>query len=251
MKEIKQDESLGRVCILKPILIGQEGEGSTQESDSNFGMSQSVSRCQPWGAAGGSMLCPTGIADAKSPGWGWFKQAWGEKQSRRAEQTGARTDELAEGRADLTAWGRNLTCKESEVTQDCPTLCEPMDCSLPGSSIHGIFQARILEWVAISFSRGSSWPRNWTQVSHIAGRHLPSEPPGNPWCKYRCNRKPPENFQNGGVPRYVKITLIHYGNQTWGDKNQSEDTCVMGRTVSSQNSHLETPTHSTSECIWK
>ena len=43
-----------------------------------------------------------------------------------------------------------------EVTQSCPTLCDPMDCSLPGSSVHGIFQARVLEWVAISFSRGSS-----------------------------------------------------------------------------------------------
>ena len=41
---------------------------------------------------------------------------------------------------------------ESEVAQSCPTLCDPMDCSPPGSSIHGIFQARILEWVAISFS---------------------------------------------------------------------------------------------------
>ena len=47
-----------------------------------------------------------------------------------------------------------------------------MDCSPPGSSVHGILQARILEWVAISFSRGSSWPRNWTQVSCIAGRFL-------------------------------------------------------------------------------
>ena len=46
--------------------------------------------------------------------------------------------------------------KESEVTQSYPTLCDPMDCSLPGSSVHGIFQARILEWVAISFSRRPS-----------------------------------------------------------------------------------------------
>ena len=45
-----------------------------------------------------------------------------------------------------------------------------MDCSLPGSSIHGIFQARILEWVTTSFSRRSSWPRVWTWVSHIVGR---------------------------------------------------------------------------------
>ena len=44
---------------------------------------------------------------------------------------------------------------ESEVAQWCPILCNPIDCSLPGSSVHGIFQARILEWVAISFSRGS------------------------------------------------------------------------------------------------
>ena len=44
----------------------------------------------------------------------------------------------------------------SEVTQSCPTLCDPVDCSPPGSSVHGILQARILEWVAISFSRGSS-----------------------------------------------------------------------------------------------
>ena len=56
------------------------------------------------------------------------------------------------------------------VTQSCPTLCDPMDCSPPGSSVHGIFQARILEWVAISFSRGSSQPRDGTQVSCTAGR---------------------------------------------------------------------------------
>ena len=47
-----------------------------------------------------------------------------------------------------------------------------MDCSPPGSSVHGILQARILEWGAISFSRGSSWPRDQTQVSHISGRHF-------------------------------------------------------------------------------
>ena len=57
-----------------------------------------------------------------------------------------------------------------EVAQLCLTLHGPMDCSLPGSSAHGIFQARILEWVAISFSRGSSWPRDQTCVSHIVGR---------------------------------------------------------------------------------
>ena len=56
------------------------------------------------------------------------------------------------------------------VTQCCLTFCDPMDCSPPGSSIHGIPQARILEWVAVPFSRGSSLLRNWTQVSLIVGR---------------------------------------------------------------------------------
>ena len=51
-----------------------------------------------------------------------------------------------------------------------PNSCDPMDCSPPGSFVHGIFQARILEWFAISFSRGSSQPRDRTQVSRIAGR---------------------------------------------------------------------------------
>ena len=56
-----------------------------------------------------------------------------------------------------------------KVAQLCPTLCDPMDCSLPGSSVHGIPQARLLEWVAVPFSRGSSQPRDQTQVSCIAG----------------------------------------------------------------------------------
>ena len=60
--------------------------------------------------------------------------------------------------------------KWSEVAQTCPTLCDLMDGSLPGSSIHGIFQARILEWVAISFSGGSSQLRDRTRVSCIAGK---------------------------------------------------------------------------------
>ena len=61
---------------------------------------------------------------------------------------------------------------ESEVAQLCPTLCNPVDCSPPCSSVHGIFQARVLEWVAISFSGGSSLPRDRTQVSHIVSKTL-------------------------------------------------------------------------------
>ena len=61
------------------------------------------------------------------------------------------------------------------VAQSCLTLCDPMDCSLPGSSVHGILQARIPEWVAIPFPRGSSWPRDQSQVSCIAGRFFSTE----------------------------------------------------------------------------
>ena len=61
-------------------------------------------------------------------------------------------------------------CEAVKLTQSCLTLCDPMDCSPPGSSIHGIFQASILKWVAISSSSRSSWPRDWTWVSHIVGR---------------------------------------------------------------------------------
>ena len=65
------------------------------------------------------------------------------------------------------------------VAESCRTLCDPMDCSPPGFSVHGILQARILEWVAISFSRVSSWPRDWTRVSCIAGWFFTTEPPGS------------------------------------------------------------------------
>ena len=102
--------------------------------------------------------------------------------------------------SDYEAWKNNLTRKEipasvynfitdkdmCEITQLCLTLCDPMDCSLPDSSVHGIFQARILEWGAISFSRESSWPRVWTRVSCIASSpRLPSS------CTHRCLRAQP------------------------------------------------------------
>ena len=66
------------------------------------------------------------------------------------------------------------------VAQSCPTLCNLMDYSPPGSSIHGISQARILEWVTISFSRESSQLRDWTHVSCNADRFFTLEPPWKP-----------------------------------------------------------------------
>ena len=73
--------------------------------------------------------------------------------------------------------------KESEVVQSCPTLCHPMDFSPPGSSVCGTLQARILEWVAMPSSRGSSQPWDRIQAANIVGRvftSLPSELPGKP-----------------------------------------------------------------------
>ena len=67
-------------------------------------------------------------------------------------------------RKRIKSW--NALC-ELKVAQLCPTLCDPMDYSLPGSSVHRVLQVRILEWVAIAFFRGSSQPRDQTQVSHI------------------------------------------------------------------------------------
>ena len=70
-------------------------------------------------------------------------------------------------RTQLSDWTDWL----GSVTQSWMTLCDPMDCSLPGSSVHGISQARTLEWVAVSYSRGSSWPRDQICVSCI-GRQI-------------------------------------------------------------------------------
>ena len=83
------------------------------------------------------------------------------------------------------ALGRNHP--ESEVTQSCPTLCDPVDCSLSGSPVHGIFQARVLEWIAISFSRGSSRPRNRT--------------PGLPHCRQTLYHL----SHQGNHPRHFKM----------------------------------------------
>ena len=80
------------------------------------------------------------------------------------------------------------------VVEPYPTLCNPMDCSLLCSSVHGISQARILEWVAISFSRASSQPRDQTQVSCLADGFFTTEPPGK-----ILNRviEPPKGFYQG------------------------------------------------------
>ena len=101
-------------------------------------------------------------------------------------------------------WGSLMfSCemKWKSLAQSYLILCNPTDCSPPGSSVHGILQARILAWVAIPFSRGSSQPRDWTQVSCIAGRFftiwttredvvLAPPPPPRPAHQSHRNRLP-------------------------------------------------------------
>ena len=86
----------------------------------------------------------------------------------------------------LLVWGLKIRSHSCccLVTKSCSTLCNPMNCRLPGSSVHGISQVKTLEWVAIFFSRGSSQLRDQTQVccvSCIVGRFLTAEPLGKAW----------------------------------------------------------------------
>ena len=92
-----------------------------------------------------------------------------------------------------TIWFIHFHCcviwgSECSVAKSCLTLYKPMDCSPPGSSVHGIFQAWILEWVAMSFSRGFSWSRDGTRGLlchlHWQADSLPLVLPGKPLCVY-------------------------------------------------------------------
>ena len=90
----------------------------------------------------------------------------------------------------------------------CPTLCNPMDCRPPGSSVHRILPARILEWVAISFSRGSSQPRDRTCVSSLVGRFFTTELPG----KLIWNITVPTIFISVKPPIFGKVHIFDLEN---------------------------------------
>ena len=83
------------------------------------------------------------------------------------------------GRMDI-GWQPEISSIIIVMVSYVQLFCNPWTVAQPGSSVHGIFQARILEWVAISYSRGSSWPRDWTRVSNIAGGFFTTEPLGKP-----------------------------------------------------------------------
>ena len=98
---------------------------------------------------------------------------------------------------------------EKVKVKSCPTLCDPVDCSLPGSSVHGILQARILEWVAITFSRGSSRTRDWTGSPALQADASLSEPWGKPQnAEEAVDKREPSCTAGGNVNWYS-----HYGEQ--------------------------------------
>ena len=123
------------------------------------------------------------------------------------------------------------TTSESEngVTQLCPTLFDPMDCSLTGFSIHGILQARILEWVTISFSRGSSRPRYRTLVSCIGGRRF------NLWATREDHDKPRCILNSRDIALLTKVHLVKamifpvvmYGCKSWTIKKAEHQTSML------------------------
>ena len=99
------------------------------------------------------------------------------------------------------------------VAQSCLTLCDSMDCSPPGFSVHRILQARILEWIAIPFFRGSSWPRDWTQVSHIAGWFFTTWATREALCLWNCLNSlsplcPRDSQEQSSVQSFSQVRLF-------------------------------------------
>ena len=113
--------------------------------------------------------------------------------------------------------------KWSEVAQSCPPLCDPMDCSLPGSSVHGIFKARVLGWVAISFSKMKKETFNLLKNAIVGERN-----------KVNCNKMryvkffwynftKPWDFGAGG---YLRISEIQtFSNMCWGVRSYQFQVC--------------------------
>ena len=106
-----------------------------------------------------------------------------------------------------------LICVCVLVTQLCLTLCDPMDCSLPGSSVHGVLQARILERVVGPFSRGSSRLRDWALVSHVAGRFL------TVWATREetshCSQGMPQTDELVFCPQLIESLQLRVGRMRW------------------------------------
>ena len=104
----------------------------------------------------------------KIPWWQGWRLAMGSRIGISLTKGGQATNRTDVQFAQSSWQPWTLAYMHGKSLQSCPALCDPMDCSLPGSSVHGILQARILEWVAISFSRAPSWPRDQNRISYIS-----------------------------------------------------------------------------------
>ena len=158
--------------------------------------------------------------------WGWRQQSFHicrKKKRRRRNELLHMKKKWAQiwkllSKGTVTEQGNSCCCLATKL---CPTLCNPMNCSLPGSSVHWISQARILEWVAISFSRGSSWPREWTHISCIGRRILER------WATREAKRSIcGSNYHN--LPSHFKREPPHSPTDS---KNQ-DSTCMYGPKLS-------------------
>ena len=99
--------------------------------------------------------------------------------------------------------------------QLCLTLCNPIGYTPPGSSVHGTLQARILEWVAMPFFRGSSWPRDWTRVSlALAGGFFTTEPP--------VQQRP---AKTQSFPEWTRKGTVFSYNSWWACQGRKLNTC--------------------------
>ena len=153
------------------------------------------------------------------------------------------------------------------VAQSCLTLWNPIDCRLPGSSVHGILQARILEWVAIFSCRGSSRPRDWTQVSFIAGifwatreaqsnytphthkKKMEFEKSPNLACFYRDPKGLSDLVVLVSKPGVLTISSSSFQKLLWPRFHKSRDLQIAGHTrlgsdgihVVSGDQHLDKP----------
>ena len=122
-----------------------------------------------------------------------------------------------ECRNDRASPTRRIWKVKAKVTQSCLTLCDPIDHNLPGSSVHGILQARILEWVAVPFSRGYSQLRDQAQVSCIAGRFftiwtIQKMSKGERKCQSICPTNLPES---SSLESTLAEQCTHYQEGPW------------------------------------
>ena len=130
----------------------------------------------------------------------YSQQQSAEMKETKSDRLKGVTDQSASIPADFNTLLSRRVERRVLVTQSWPPLFKPMNCSLPGSSVHAILQARILDWVAICFSRGSSRPRDRTRSPALQADSLLSEPPGKPHrtTKHKINK---EGFPGSPVVR--------------------------------------------------